>query len=146
MLRAADMFYDAAKLIWSLVQPSSLFAISLIWAAALWGTRWSRLGWRLLIIGLVAFIVCGLAPISDALLLPLENRFGRPQLDAGKPITGLIILGGVEQRPFKPPRELVGLIDTAERITEAVALARRFHEARIVFAGDSDETSNIGLL
>jgi uncharacterized SAM-binding protein YcdF (DUF218 family) len=52
----------------------------------------------------------------------------------------------VEQRPFKPPRELAGLIDTAERITEAVALARRLPEARIVFAGDTDETSNIGLL
>jgi len=52
----------------------------------------------------------------------------------------------VEQRPFKPPRELAGLIDTAERITEAVALARRFPEGRIVFAGDTDETASIGLL
>jgi uncharacterized SAM-binding protein YcdF (DUF218 family) len=140
------MFYHAAKLIWFLVQPSSLLAISLILAAALWGTKWSRLGWRLLIFGLVGYIVCGLAPVSDALLLPLENRFGRPQLDPGKPIAGVIILGGVEQRPFKPPRELAGLIDTAERITEAVALARRFPEGRIVFAGDTDETASIGLL
>jgi len=86
------MFYHAAKLIWFLVQPSSLLAISLILAAALWGTKWSRLGWRLLIFGLVGYIVCGLTPVSDALLLPLENRFGRPQPDPGKPIAGLSFL------------------------------------------------------
>jgi len=137
------MFYHAAKIIWFLIQPSSLFAITLMLAATLWGTR---VGFRLLVGGLLALIVFGLAPISDALLLPLENRFGRADLDRGTSITGVVVLGGVKQRPFKPPRELAGLIDTAERITEAIALARRFPEARIVFAGDTDETSTIGRL
>ena len=45
-----------------------------------------------------------------------------------------------------PPRELAGLIDTAKRITGAIALARRFPEAQIVFTGDTKETSNIGRL
>jgi uncharacterized SAM-binding protein YcdF (DUF218 family) len=140
------MFYHAAKIIWFLVQPSSLIAISLALAAALWGTKWSTFGRRLLIGGLVAYVVCGLAPVSDALLLPLENRFGRTPLDLSRPVAGLIVLGGVEQRPMDPPRELAGLIDTAERITEAVALARRFPEAQNVFTSDTDETSNIGRL
>jgi uncharacterized SAM-binding protein YcdF (DUF218 family) len=140
------MFYHTAKLIWFLVQPSSLIAIFLALAAALWGTKWSRFGRRLLIGGLVAYGVCGLAPVSDALLLPLENRFGRTQLDLGRPIAGLIVLGGVEQRPMNPPRELAGLTDTAARITEAVALARRFPEVQIVFTGDTNEIAKIGLL
>ena len=121
-------------------------AISLALAAALWATKWSGFGRRLLIGGLVAYVVCGLAPVSDALLLPLENRFGRTQLDLSKPITGFIVLGGVEQRPMHPPRELAGLTGTAERITEAIALARPFPEAQIVFAGDTNKTSNIGQL
>ena len=43
-----------------------------------------------------------------------------------------------------PPRELAGLIDTAKRITAAIAVARRFPEAQIAFTGDTNETSNIG--
>jgi len=129
------MLFYAAKIIWFLVQPSSLFAICLILAAVLSGTRWSWPARRLLIGGTVAYTVCGLAPVSDALLLPLENRFVRPDLDRGDPIKGVIILGGVLDPKFDPLRELAGLTGTAERITEAVALARRFPQSRVVFTG-----------
>src|SRR5262249_55447774 len=94
-----------------------------------------RSAWRLLIAVLLALIVCGLTPFGDALLLPLENRFARADLDHGEPITGLIILGGMQDPDFDPARELAGLTDSAERITEAVAVARRFPQARVVFTG-----------
>jgi uncharacterized SAM-binding protein YcdF (DUF218 family) len=85
--------------------------------------------------GLVALFVCGLTPVSEALIMPLENRFPRPDLTRGGPIAGIIILGGAEDARANPPRELAGLNEAAERMTEAVALARRFPEARIVFTG-----------
>jgi uncharacterized SAM-binding protein YcdF (DUF218 family) len=131
------MFFYAAKLVWYLAQPSSLIAIALLLGAILSGTAWRRLGRRLLVGGLVALVVCGLTPLSEALILPLENRFPRPDLDRGGPIAGMIILGGAEDARATPPRELAGLNEAAERMTEAVALARRLPQARIVFTGGS---------
>ncbi len=130
------MFFYAAKLIWYLVQPSSAIAIAVTLGAILVGTGRRIWGRRLLIGGLVALFVCGLSPLSDWLIAPLEGRFRRPDLASGGPITGMIILGGAEDRA-DPPRELAGLNEAAERITEAVVLARRFPEARVVFTGGS---------
>jgi uncharacterized SAM-binding protein YcdF (DUF218 family) len=105
-------------------------------AILLW-TRWQRLGRRLLIGGLIVLVVIGLSPISDALIAPLENRFPRADLQQGGPVTGIIVLGGAEDGRADPPRELAGLNEAAERLTEAVALARRFPQARVVFSGGS---------
>jgi uncharacterized SAM-binding protein YcdF (DUF218 family) len=131
------MFFYPAKVLWYLAQPSSVIAIALIMGTILAGRGWHRLGRGLLIGGLAALVIVGLSPLSDALILPLENRFSRPDLARGPPITGVIILGGAEDSRSNPPRELAGLNEAAERITEAVALARRFPAARVVFTGGS---------
>ena len=94
---------------WFLAQPSSVIAIVLTMGAILAGTAWHRLGRWLLIGGLAALLVCGLSPLSDALIVPLENRFPRPDLASGGPITGIVILGGAEDARANPPRELAGL-------------------------------------
>jgi uncharacterized SAM-binding protein YcdF (DUF218 family) len=131
------MFFYAAKTLWFLAQPSSAIAIALTLGVVLAGTAWRRLGRGLLIGGFAALFVCGLSPLSDWLIVPLENRFARPDLDRGGPITGIIILGGTGDARPNPPRELAGLNEAAERMTEAVALARRFPTARVVFTGGS---------
>ncbi len=139
------MFFYAAKVVWFLAQPSSLIAIVLMTGAVLFGTSWCKLGRRLLIGGLAALLICGLSPLSDALIAPLENRFARPDLASGSPIAGIVVLGGVEDSRANPPRELAGLNEAAERMTEAVALARRFPEARLVFTGGSANLLAAGL-
>ena len=136
------MFFYLAKIVWFAAQPSSLIAIAMIAGVVLMRTRWQRLGRRLLIGGLAALIVLGLSPVSEALIVPLENRFPRADLSRGPPVTGIIVLGGAEDGRADPPRELAGLNEAAERITEAVALAhhyptgaRRVHR-RLGGAGD----------
>lgn len=132
------MFFYAAKMLWFLAQPSSAIAIALTLGTILAATAaWHRLGRWLLIGGLVALVVCGLSPLSDALIVPLENRFERPDLARGGRIAGIIVLGGAEDSRSDPPRELAGLNEAAERLTEAVALTRQFPEARLVFTGGS---------
>ena len=139
------MFFYVAKIVWFLAQPSSLIAIALTMGAILAGTTWRKLGRRLLIAGLAALLICGLSPLSDALIVPLENRFARPDLASGGPIAGIVVLGGAEDSRANPPRELAGLNEAAERMTEAVALARRFPEARVVFTGGSANLLTKGL-
>lgn len=131
------MFFIAAKLLWFLTQPSSLIALAILLGALLARSRWRRVGKPLLALGLIALFVGGLAPIGDLLVLPLENRFTRPDLTAGPPVTGIIVLGGAEDARADPPREIAGLNEAAERYTEAVVLARQLPQARIVFSGGS---------
>jgi len=131
------MFFYLAKVLWFLTQPSSLIAATLTMGAILIGTAWQRLGRWLLIGGLAGLLVCGLSPLSDALIVPLENRFARPDLASGSPIAGIVVLGGAEDSRADSLRELAGLNEAAERMTEAIALARRFPEARLVLSGGS---------
>jgi uncharacterized SAM-binding protein YcdF (DUF218 family) len=132
------VFFYAAKILWMLLQPTSLIAAALAIGLVLTRTTaWQRLGRRLLGFGVIAFIGVGLLPLGEWLFVPLENRFQRANLEAGSPVTGVIILGGAEDSRVDPPRELAGLNEGAERYTEAVALSRRLPRARVLFTGGS---------
>jgi uncharacterized SAM-binding protein YcdF (DUF218 family) len=131
------VFFPAAKILWFLLQPSSLMVGSVIAGALLLATAWRRLAHLLLWVGIVALLVCGISPIGDVLIRPLEQRFPRADLSSGVPIAGIIVLGGAEDSRAMDPRELAALNEAAERYTEAVVLARRLPQVRLVFTGGS---------
>ena len=132
------MFFILAKVLWALLQPSSLMVAAMLAGTALSVTRWCRLGRGLAWGGGIALLVCGIAPLGDALIQPLEARFPRPDLDReGPSIAGIIVLGGGEDGHAVGTQELAGLNEAGERYTEAVALARRLPGARVVFSGGS---------
>ena len=132
------MFFILAKVLWFVLQPSTLMVAAVLAGTALSATRWCRLGRRLAWAGGLALAICGVAPLGDALIEPLEARFQRPDLDrVGPSIAGIIVLGGGEDGHAAGTPELAGLNEAAERYTEAVALARRLPTARIVFTGGS---------
>src|SRR5262245_35680352 len=111
---------------------------SVLAGAALGATKWWRLGRRLLWGGGIALAICGLTPLGDVLIKPLEERFPRTDLTRpGPPITGIIVLGGAEDGHAADSLQLAALNEAAERYTETVALARRLPEARLVFSGGS---------
>jgi uncharacterized SAM-binding protein YcdF (DUF218 family) len=133
------MFYVLSKAFWFLFQPSSLIglagivAVVLLYSGRLYhGRRWA--------IGVCASVwVCGMLPISDILLAPLEARFARADLTSlANGIDGVIVLGGAEDGRINIMRELMSLNDAGERLTEAVALMRKYPKARLVFSGGSD--------
>lgn len=131
------MFFYLAKILWFFLQPSSLMIAAAIAGAALAGTAWRRLSRALLIGGLAGLLICGLVPVSDLLMQPLEDRFARPRLADGDAIAGIIVLGGSEDYGAQGRDELGSLNEAAERYTESVALTRRFPAARLVFSGGS---------
>jgi uncharacterized SAM-binding protein YcdF (DUF218 family) len=131
------VFFLLAKVLWFLLQPSSLMVGAVAAGAALAPTRRCRLGRRLLRGGAIALLVCGLTPVGDVLIRPLESRFPRPALTPQTPIAGIIVLGGGEDGHADGSPQLAALNEAAERYTEAVALARRLPEARLVFSGGS---------
>ena len=129
------MFFYIAKGLWFLLQPSTLIALLIGYGAILIWTGWARWGRRFVTIGAILLLVAGLSPLGNALILPLEDRFVRANLDDPPPPTGFIILGGAEDRLVGDARGAPALNEASERIVEVVMLARRFPEAKIAFSG-----------
>jgi uncharacterized SAM-binding protein YcdF (DUF218 family) len=75
-------------------------------------------------------------------MLPLEERFPRPELRA--PVDGIIVLGGAVDTLVSKERGLTALNEVGERLSEGAALARRFPEARLVFSGGSAKVFHRG--
>ena len=129
------MFFYLAKVLWFLLQPSTLIALLIAYGAILIWTGWARWGRRFVSVGAALLLIAGLSPLGNALILPLEDRFQRTNLDQPPPPTGFIVLGGAEDRLVGTARKAPALNEAGERIVETVMLAGRFPEAKIAFTG-----------
>jgi uncharacterized SAM-binding protein YcdF (DUF218 family) len=129
------MFFYVAKVLWVLLQPSTLIALLIAYGSILIWTGWARWGRRFVSIGAILLLIAGLSPLGNALILPLEDRFPRTDLDQPPPPTGFIVLGGAEDRLVGLARKAPTLNEAGERIVETVVLARKFPEAKIAFSG-----------
>ena len=128
------MFFYLTKLLTLLLLPSSVVTLLLIAGIGLsWSGRsplWSR---RILTAGVGLLVLLGLSPLGNLLVLPLEQRFERPQLPAE--VAGIIVLGGFEITGITAARGQLSLNEGGERLTETLLLARRLPRARVVFTG-----------
>lgn len=103
----------------------------------LW-TRWAGTGRRIVLIAAVLLAITGLSPLGHALMLPLEDRFQRPNLlQIGAP-EGIIVLGGAQNMTNTEIRKAIAVNEAGERLIEAAVLARRFPGAKILFSGGSN--------
>ena len=137
-MTGSALFFYVSKLAWFVVQPSSLIALLLIGGLVLafWRRRWGlRLAWA----GAALYVIAGFSPLGHWLMLPLEERFPRPELRA--PVDGIIVLGGSVDTLVSGGRGVTALNEAGERLSEGAALARRFPSARLVFSGGSARCS-----
>lgn len=126
------MYGVASKVLWFCLQPSGLLLLLLLAGAVLLWTRYRKAGRWLVVASALFLLVAGISPLSTWLTLPLEERFARADL-SGREIDGIIVLGGVEDARVATGRHTHAINETAERITEAAALAQRFPRAKVVF-------------
>jgi uncharacterized SAM-binding protein YcdF (DUF218 family) len=130
------MFFTASKILGFFALPSNLMMVTGLTGAALLFTRRWRLGQGLVVASLLVLAVAGWSPLGNWLMLMLEDRF--PAWDAsGGPPGGIIILGGALSPDVSAARQDPALNESAERLTAAAELARRYPAARIVFTGGS---------
>jgi len=131
------MFFTLSKILGFFALPSNLLMVIGLVGLVLLLTRFTRLASWLIVTSLVLIAVAGLSPLGNALILPLEQRF--PPWDASRgPPDGIVVLGGAISPDISAARGAVALDEAAERITVTAELARRYPNARIVFAGGSD--------
>ena len=129
-------FWIASKVLWQVSAPNHSLVIILVAGTFLLWTRKQRLGRLLVSISVAVILTICIFPIDKWLLWPLEERF--PVID--KPpqrVDGIIVLGGGEDPRISAMRGQPALTAAAERLTTFVELARRYPEAKLVYAGGS---------
>jgi uncharacterized SAM-binding protein YcdF (DUF218 family) len=128
------VFFVASKLFWMLASPVSLLLIGAFAGILFCFTRLARLGRWLALVSMLVLIVASVSPIGELLLAPLEDRFPPPPADLPAP-AGIIVLGGaIDDEASEARGQTVFDID-GERLTEAVILAKRYPDARVVYTG-----------
>ena len=128
------MYDIVAKVGWTLAQPAHLILIVLVLGVAMLWSPWPYTGRRLASIGTVALLAVAILPLSAWTLRPLEDRFAAP--DALPPrVDGIIVLGGSVSLSLSEARGQPAVKGNVERLISFVDLARRYPEARLLFAG-----------
>ncbi|MBY0335357.1 MAG: YdcF family protein [Acetobacteraceae bacterium] len=138
-----DVLFVASKVFWLFARPNT-FALLLLCIGAFLLIAGRRIGRWPLLAGLAWFVAVLLTPLPAWLTLPLEDRFARPAEMPAR-VDGVIILGGAVEQDLTESRGMPALNGAAERMTEAVALARRYPEARILFTGGQGNPLGDGL-
>ncbi len=128
------MFFLLSKILGFFALPSNLLITLGIAGLVLMPTRWRRAGVRMMAASILLLAFCGLSPLGNALILPLEDRFPAWDASRGAP-DGIVVLGGAVDEMVSIARGSFELNEAAERMTAAVELARRYPAARIVFSG-----------
>lgn len=129
-------FFVASKLFWAFFNPGNLLLTGLgVGVFLLWGRhfRWGR---RLLAALFCLSLFVAVVPLGRAGIQNLEDRFPQPA-SLPERIDGIIVLGGVVSQYTTRARGQVSVGGSVERITEAVALSRRFPKAKFVYSGGS---------
>lgn len=129
------MFYYVSKVVWFFATPSNLL-VSLILLGLLLALlrRFRLIGIGLSLAMTVLTMALGLLPIATYLMVPLEERF--PSFaDDGRPVDGIILLGGSVEASDSAARGRLVANESAERVLDTIELAHRYPQARILISG-----------
>jgi uncharacterized SAM-binding protein YcdF (DUF218 family) len=130
------MFFEASRALGFFAEPSNILITLGLVGAVLLLTPLALAGRRMLVGATVLLAICGLTPAGTMLLAALENRFPAWEHSNGAP-DGIVVLGGAIEEIISAAHGEVALNESAERMTAAVDLARRYPRARLVFSGGS---------
>ena len=129
------IFFVASKLVGALLRPDTwiVLALAIIVLAVFYNRR--RLTLWVGSITLALLVALAIFPLGDLLLQPIERTYpAEPSLGQ---VDGIIVLGGGEDARASAFWGQMQLNEGGERYTAALALARRFPQARVLFTGGS---------
>lgn len=133
--------FAVAKIFWFFLNPANVLLILVVAGAfMLWSDRWRRLGGRMIGFCAVFVVLLAVLPLEKILLEPLENRFPIERSLPSK-IDGIITLGGAVNQFVTAGRNQPQITGAGERLTAFIELSRRYHAARLVYAGGTGSIS-----
>ena len=127
------MFFILAKVGWFVLQPLVAILLLAVLGVVAWRLRFRRIGVAVATLSLVVLVVCSLTPAGLLMTAFLEDRFPRPELSDH--VTGIVVLGGSFDTRVARTRGEPELNEAADRVTEAMALAHSYPQAKILFSG-----------
>jgi uncharacterized SAM-binding protein YcdF (DUF218 family) len=130
------MLFEVSKILWWFLQPTKLWLIFVIVGVVLLYTGRQTAGRGLLSFALVIALFTVFLPVHSWLAAPLESRFPRPN-ELPATVDGILVLGGAVDELLTANSGQATLNHAAERMTEAVSLARLYPTARLAFSGGS---------
>jgi uncharacterized SAM-binding protein YcdF (DUF218 family) len=131
------MIFILSKIVNFFALPSNaLIMLCVLGLVLLIVTPFRRTATWLLAVGLGLYLLFGLSPASNWLVLPLTERFPAWKPDGRAP-DGIIVLGGAINAEATVERGSVEMDQSGERILTMLKLARQYPSARIVFTGGS---------
>jgi uncharacterized SAM-binding protein YcdF (DUF218 family) len=130
------MFFVASKIFWMLASPVNLLLLGALLGALLCFGRHARFGRVLALAAILILFAVATLPIGRLLIAPLEDRFPQPPADLPAPY-GIIVLGGSIDDVTSEARGQTVFDEGGARVTEAVRLAKRYPEAKVVYTGGS---------
>lgn len=128
------MFYVISKIFWVVAQPISAAALLVLAGIVLAGMGKRRSGMASSLAGLGVLVLTSFTTFGFLITQPLEARFVRPAV-MPEQVGAIIVLGGSTLARVSAARGIAELNDAGDRLTDAVVLARRYPEARLVYSG-----------
>ncbi len=129
-----SVFFFASKIFWMIASPINLLMFAALIGVLLCYGRRARFGRGLALTAILVLIAAATLPLGMLLIAPLEDRFPLPPPDLPPP-EGIIVLGGAIDDQVSAARGETVFDEGGERLTEAVVLAKRFPQARMVYTG-----------
>ncbi|MBV2144618.1 YdcF family protein [Falsochrobactrum sp. TDYN1] len=128
------MFFSFSKIFWLLFQPVTIIFVLMLAALVLVWARFRRLGLSLLAVAAIVVFSSSYTTLGSLLLAPLEDRFPK-QPNLPHHVEGIVVLGGYMNGDINAGRPGFELNSAADRIFEAMHLARLYPSARVIVSG-----------
>lgn len=129
------MFFTISKIFWLIAQPISIIVLLLVAAFISVACNKKRTTLGVLAAAITFALLSGFSNIGAVLVAPLENRFERAELPDD--LDTILVLGGASYGRISAARGVSELNSAGDRFIEAVTLAQRYPQAKIVFSGGS---------
>lgn len=132
------MSFFLSKVVWLVTAPHAVMLLLSVLGVGLLWTKWRRLGRGLVTFAVGFTLLAAVVPLGRWVQFPLDNRFPPMAFNDLPPnVDGIVVLGGAVDQFVSRERGRPSLSGAAERMTEAVLLARHYPDAKLLFTGGS---------
>jgi len=148
MVTMDTIFFILSKVVQFCIEPLNWLIIFACLSLLFLGLRKLHLCKRFLVLAILDLLIVGWLPASEVFLRPLEDAV--PKIDISKltadDVGGIIVLGGaIEGGKIAVDRGEISIYSSAERVTKAFELIRKYPDLPFIFSGFSGRITPSGI-